>query len=376
MLKIYHVRGTRSVRPIWLCYELELSFEIAPINFSPVFRNSPQWRAISPAGKVPGLACDWRPDPYSGLMKPFCVVLLLLCPTAAAEVVRHSGSADPLRHDKYVRVVSETDSPVQQVFIKSKDGLYVAAAIRRPKGEGRHPAIIFFHGAPGGRGMEQLVGWSKGATGGPVWERFLQEGFVVVVADYRGGDWNAVNALSSSLVTAIDDGLAVIAHVKGLPYVDASRISLYGVSLGGNLVLYLIAKTPEIHAAILGAPAPLWFLGVPWPAGGARPDLTTAKPDPAAAAANIQPIQTPVLILVGTEDRLLSFDTTLHDLLAQAGKSVRMEVYEHGYHDFVLGPQGQNRPDLALGEVLLGGALDALEKSVAFVKGQRPTLER
>jgi acetyl esterase/lipase len=92
------------------------------------------------------------------------------------------------------------------------------------------------------------------------------------------------------------------------------------------------------------------------------------KPDPAVAAANIAPIKTPLLILVGTEDRLQAIDTTLHDLLAAAGKSVRMEVYEHGYHDFVLGPQGQNRPDLPRGEVLLAGALDALEKSVAFVK--------
>ena len=55
MLKIYHVRGTRSVRPIWLCYELELEFEITPIDFSPTFRDSEQWRAISPAGKVPAM---------------------------------------------------------------------------------------------------------------------------------------------------------------------------------------------------------------------------------------------------------------------------------------------------------------------------------
>lgn len=53
MLKIYHVPGTRSVRPVWLCYELDLAVEIETIDFSPVFRNSPQWRAISPAGKVP-----------------------------------------------------------------------------------------------------------------------------------------------------------------------------------------------------------------------------------------------------------------------------------------------------------------------------------
>ena len=55
MLKIYHVRGTRSVRPIWLCYELDLPIEVAPIDFSPAYRNSPEWRAISPAGKVPAM---------------------------------------------------------------------------------------------------------------------------------------------------------------------------------------------------------------------------------------------------------------------------------------------------------------------------------
>ena len=65
---------------------------------------------------------------------------------------------------------------------------------------------------------------------------------------------------------------------------------------------------------------------------------------------------------------MLPLATSLHDQLAEAGKAVRMDVYEHGYHDFVLGPQGQNRQDLPQGEVLMQGALDALELSVAFVK--------
>ncbi|HSD65838.1 MAG TPA: prolyl oligopeptidase family serine peptidase [Vicinamibacteria bacterium] len=303
-------------------------------------------------------------------MKPFVAALVLSCSAfAMAEVHHHAGSAEALPHARYVRVVSEADSPVERTWIKTKDGLYVAAAIRKPKGEGPFPAIVLFHGAPGGRGMDQLVGWSRGATGGPVWERFLREGFVVVVADYRGGDWNAANVPSSGgSATAIDDGLAVIEFVKALPYVDGTRVSLYGVSLGGNLVAYLVSRVPTIHAAVLGAPAPIWFLGMQPSTAGGRPDLSSAKPDPAVAKANIEPIRTPVLILVGTDDRLLPMATTLHDLLQQAGKSVRMDVYEHGYHDFVLGPQGQSRPDLPRGEILLQGALDALELSVSFVK--------
>lgn len=284
---------------------------------------------------------------------------------ATGEIHTHPGSPQPLPHDKYVRVVSEAESPVLQTYVKSKDGAYVAAAIRKPKGDGPFPAIVVFHGAPGGRGMEQLAGWSRGDHGGPVWERFLREGFVVVVGDYRGGDWNAMNVPSTGAsATAVDDGLAVIDFVRRLPYVNASRVSLYGVSLGGNLVAFLISKVPDIHAAVLGAPAPFWFLGVEMQRGVSAPP----KPDPAVAAAHIAPIRTPVLIVAGTADRLLPLATLLHDELAKAGKTVRMDVYEHGYHDFVLGPQGQKRQDLPQGEVLLQGTLDALELSVAFVK--------
>ncbi len=307
-------------------------------------------------------------------MKLLVIAALLLLPVlAAAQIRENGGKPDALPSEKYVHVVSEADSPVQQTYVNAKDGAYVAAAIRKPKGDGPFPAIIMFHGAPGGRGMEQLVGWSRGDTGGPVWERFLQEGFVVAVADYRGGNWDLMNTPSTSgLVTAIDDGLSVIDHVKALPYVDATRVSLYGVSLGGNLVLYLVSRVPRIHAAILGAPAPIWSLGVHALVRDGHPDFAEAKPDPAVAAANIAPIETPILIFAGTEDRLLPLARTLHDQLGQAGKSVRMEVYEHGYHDFVLGPQGQKRPDLKRGEILMEGALDALEKAVAFVKAARP----
>ena len=303
-------------------------------------------------------------------MKSAALILfaVLMPALSMAEIVRYPGRADAIPHDKYVRVVSEADSPIERTYIKSKDGLYVAAAVRKPKGNGPFPAIIVFHGAPGGRGLEQLVGWSRGDHGGPVWERFLQEGFVVVVADYRGGDMNSVSTPAADKVTAIDDGIAVIEHVKQLAYVDAARISLYGVSLGGNLVLFLAAKVPTLRAVVAGAPAPIWFLGHTLPASGPRPDFGKLQPDEAIAKANIAPIATPILIQVGTADRLLELDQVLHEQLVKHDKQVRMEIYEHGYHDFVLGPQGQQRRDMPQGEFLMQGTLDALERSVKFVK--------
>ena len=300
-------------------------------------------------------------------MNATLIVLLLLAPlAAAAEIVEYPGNPDVLPDERFVRVVSEEASPVQQTYIKARDGVYIAAAIRKPRGRGPFPALVMFHGAPGGRGMEQLVGWSRGDHGGPVWERFLEEGFVVVVADYRGGAMNVMNTPSTSgLTTAIDDGISVIEHVQGLDYVNADRVSVYGVSLGGNLALFLASKVPSLHAVVVGAPAPIWFLGA---RAENRTDLANVRHDPAIADANIGPIRTPVLLQIGTADFLLDLNKTLHAAMVDRGKAIRMEIYEHGYHDFVLGNQGHERSGLPNGEVLLQGALDALDRSVQFVK--------
>jgi dienelactone hydrolase len=298
--------------------------------------------------------------------------LLLGTCGARGEITRHGGSHEALPDRQYIHVVSEADSPVMQTWIKAKDGVYIAAAVRKPKGNGPFPAIVMFHGAPGGRGMDQLIGWSRGDHGGPVWERFLQEGFVVAVADYRGGPRNLVNTPSSTgLVTAIDDGISVIEHVQNLAYVDRARVSVYGVSLGGNLAMFMASRVPALRAVVAGAPAPIWFLGYQIPAEGPRPDFAKTAPDPVISRENIVPIKMPVLILVGSEDGLLPLDIRLHDELVRHGKSVRMEVYEHGYHDFVLGNQGQKRADLPRGEVLLPGALEALDLTLEFVRNPR-----
>ena len=301
-------------------------------------------------------------------MNAALIVLLLLAPlAAAAEIVEYPGNPDVLPDERFVRVVSEEASPVQQTYIKARDGVYIAAAIRKPRGRGPFPALVMFHGAPGGRGMEQLVGWSRGDHGGPVWERFLEEGFVVVVADYRGGAMNVINTPSTSgLTTAIDDGISVIEHVQGLDYVNADRVSVYGVILGGNLALFLASKVPSLHAVVVGAPAPIWFLGATRTEN--RTDLANMRHDPAIADANIGPIRTPVLLQIGTADFLLDLNKTLHAEMVDRGKPIRMEIYEHGYHDFVLGNQGHERQNLPNGEALLQGALDALDRSVQFVK--------
>ncbi len=55
MITIYHAPGTRSVRPIWLCNELGLEVSIERVDQTAGYRRSAEWRAISPAGKIPAM---------------------------------------------------------------------------------------------------------------------------------------------------------------------------------------------------------------------------------------------------------------------------------------------------------------------------------
>lgn len=55
MLRLYHASGTRSVRVLWLCYELDVKVDVQTIEFTQAYLHSDAWRAISPHGKVPVL---------------------------------------------------------------------------------------------------------------------------------------------------------------------------------------------------------------------------------------------------------------------------------------------------------------------------------
>ncbi|MAI46320.1 MAG: glutathione S-transferase family protein [Hyphomicrobiaceae bacterium TMED74] len=55
MLKIYHSKGTRALRVIWVCEELGVPYEIVPVDFSPEYRAKAEWRAMNPVGKVPAM---------------------------------------------------------------------------------------------------------------------------------------------------------------------------------------------------------------------------------------------------------------------------------------------------------------------------------
>jgi dienelactone hydrolase len=293
----------------------------------------------------------------------FCLAL-----AAFAEIREHPGGRE-LPAEPYVRRVAESECPVERLVIKTKDGSDVSVALRRPKGGGPFPVLIFVHGWPGGRGMEQLAQWTLGADGSPVLEGFLQRGFVVIAADYRRDARTVAQALQpipDDRASSLDDCLAVLDHVAALPYVDRNRITLYGSSLGGHLVARMAGRR-KVHGAILGGAVLLGLLGAKAPdAAGTQKEAYRNLPiDAAMARRNVEAIRCPILLLVGADDFMADINRMFYSLLIDAHKPVRMEFYLHAYHGFETGPGAMAGP--GKGKLpLLEGTLDALERAIEF----------
>jgi glutathione S-transferase len=60
-LKVYHAPPTRSIRVVWALEELGIPYELEKLPFDREFFKTPEWRAISPAGKIPVIHEDGEP---------------------------------------------------------------------------------------------------------------------------------------------------------------------------------------------------------------------------------------------------------------------------------------------------------------------------
>jgi fermentation-respiration switch protein FrsA (DUF1100 family) len=116
----------------------------------------------------------------------------------------------------------------------------IAVTLRRPDTQAPVPVIILCHGFCG---IQELLlpGFA---------EAFVGAGYAAVTFDYRG--FGASGGEPGRLVPAmqIKDIHTVIGFVKELPGIDASRVGLWGTSLGGGHVLAAASSDPSIKAVV------------------------------------------------------------------------------------------------------------------------------
>ena len=116
--------------------------------------------------------------------------------------------------------------------------------------DGRHPAVLFVHGA--GYLQNAHDGWSRYFREGLFHDLLTREGFVVLDLDYRGSsgygrDWRTAihRNMGEPELDDYEDGIAWLAENHG---VDPERVGIYGGSYGGFITLMALFKRPDVFA--------------------------------------------------------------------------------------------------------------------------------
>lgn len=131
------------------------------------------------------------------------------------------------------------DQPVA-VYVRSYDGAYVGAALRKPTGEGPFPAILFIHGGVGGSTIDAM----KRFVMRRVPQHFFERGYVVFSTDYRGLHFGE---------DEIQDVLAAYRKVQSYPFVEKNRVGVIGGSHGGYLAMMLATRiSPAVAVSFAG----------------------------------------------------------------------------------------------------------------------------
>jgi dienelactone hydrolase len=185
------------------------------------------------------------------------------------------------------------------------------ALLCRPDGRGPFPAVVYSHGQVANPQMlkqAQQGGWKRTC------ERLAADGFLAFIPIREfSSDRKPPQVFSNKneLSQAID-------HVKSLPEVDPSRVTLMGHSRGGLLTLMVGLERKDLKALIITAPASI-------------------SPYFSQEVARLSLINAPVLLLVEVSDEMGSLGAVniLDETLRKQGKEVRTIRYDRGGGHFL-----------------------------------------
>jgi dipeptidyl-peptidase 4 len=250
---------------------------------------------------------------------------------------------------KTVRVVNRPESRLgefelattEDVQLPADDGARLEARLVKPAGfdaSKEYPVIVYVYGGP----HSQVVRDAWGAT--TLLDHLLaSRGFLVWSLDNRGSSGRG-HAWESALFRdmgsrELADQLAGVRYLKGLPFVDGTRIGIWGWSYGGYMTLFSLTRAPDVwKCGIAGAPVTHWkfydsiyterYMGTPRenPEGYERSAPLSKAKDLAA----------PLLLIHGGSDDNVHLQNTVAfiDALVRAGKPHELQVQPRQKHGF------------------------------------------
>ncbi len=155
-------------------------------------------------------------------------------------------------------------SPVEFLNLTADDGTKLYADMINPPNfdpSRKYPVLINVYGGP----QVQNVRNEWGRVDFLWLEMMAEKGFIVFTLDNRGS-YGRGHAFEAAIYhqfgkVELEDQLTGVNYLKSLPYVDASRIGIWGWSYGAYMTLYAMSNAPDVFkAGVAVAPVSDWKL--------------------------------------------------------------------------------------------------------------------
>ncbi len=264
-------------------------------------------------------------------------------PFAAISIEALRARSYPGGQITIVRTLEKTPAFTRYLIAYPSDGLRITGVMDIPTGSGPFPVIILNHGYVTPPSV-------SGTYVGSYADYYARNGYLTISPDYRGygGSDDGDNPFRIGYVI---DVLNLVSSIQTLPQADATRLGMWGHSMGGGVTSYVMVISSQVKAFVLyGAmsadAAVSWhYIKEKFDRGG--PDQWARQyggtPDEIPEAyARISPInylnyvQAPVSIHHGAADNQVPpvWSADLYKRLQAIGATVEYYTYPGAPHSF------------------------------------------
>jgi dipeptidyl-peptidase-4 len=181
------------------------------------------------------------------------------------DLIRIDGTrVAAIKENKVAELAEYHFSPVEFLSVAANDGTKLYAMMMKPANfdpARKYPVIVYVYGGPQAQAVRDLWGDVEG-----LWlDLMVQKGFIVFALDNRGS-YNRGHSFETLVYhhlgkVELEDQVTGVNYLKSLPYVDGSRIGIWGWSYGGFMTLDALFNAGDVFkTGIAVAPVSDWRL--------------------------------------------------------------------------------------------------------------------
>lgn len=251
---------------------------------------------------------------------------------------------------KLKKQIAGLNMPTKEFFkFKTTEGVELNGWMMKPANfdpNKKYPVIMHQYSGPGSQ--EVLDNWGVGSfRDGGMFEAYMcDKGYIMVCVDGRGtGGRGAEFEKCTYLFLGVKeshDQVEAARYLNGLPYIDGSRIGIWGWSFGGyNTLMSMSEGTPIFKAGVAIAPPTDWrFYDSVYTERFMRTPKENGDGYQAGSAIQRAPkLHGKLLLIHGSADDNVHFQNSAEysEALVQAGIQFDMQVYTNRNHSITGG---------------------------------------